>query len=69
MLGLLLSAIAAVGIYAISESGPGAIVGLCFTFGPAALIAVSRLLSALLRRTSPWPSRSPVEAVFGPGNQ
>ncbi len=69
MLGLLLSAIAAVSIYAISESGPGAIVGLCFTFGPAALIAVSRLLSALLGRTSLSPSRSPAESLFGARNQ
>jgi hypothetical protein len=65
---MLLSVIAAVSIYAVSESGPEAIVALCFTFGPAALIAVSRLLSALLWRTSLWPSRSPAEAVFGARN-
>ncbi len=69
ILGLLLSAIAAVAIYAIGESGPEAIVALCFTFGPAALIAVSRLLSALLGRTSLPPSRSPAEALFGARNQ
>ncbi|WP_327046847.1 hypothetical protein OG320_02780 [Microbispora sp. NBC_01189] len=65
MQGLLLSAIAAVGVYAVDESGPAAIVPLCFVFGPAALIAASRMSSALRGRSSPRPSQSPADEIFG----
>lgn len=47
VLGALLLAIAGLSYYAINESGPPAIVSLCFTIGPATVIAVARLVSSV----------------------
>ncbi|GAA4202976.1 hypothetical protein [Microbispora amethystogenes] len=69
MQGLLLSAIAAVCVYAVDESGPAAIVPLCFVFGPAVLIAASRLFVALRGHSSPRPNQSPADALFGSWSQ